>query len=503
MNSDIKSLEIPGLVKELVTDSSVKADNLIADLWKVVNMGRLIKKAGFKKRTGLAMEQVIYLLLVWVWMKVDSIGMFASEVMQCFGLKNKDVLYDQLKREDLNWRKLHYQTAEKVIRETKMHKSPVRAFVVDDSVKERKGKKMEAVSRHFDHLQCRTVKGQQVLTLGLATEEHFMVLDNDIYMSQKGRQGLKAAFKDGRSVAAKRYQDTEQKSKPELLRSMVKRAVKHDIEADYFLADAWFGNKPTIRLAHEVNTVPIVRMKNNKTRYRYVSYQDGQEVRSEYTAQQLYKEVVKKNWKRCGSSSPYQSVSVEVELNLASTDKEPEQWVKTKLLFVRGAAKGEKQTVGKKDWALFLTTDVSLTPQEILEIYALRWGIEVYFKEAKQHMGWLKEQTETFASHIASLHLCAIRYAMLVCAKARDGGRMCDMRKSVEEQLTLLSYGKRLWGLFRLIIEMSLDELKDELDGKIELIMNTLDKNIMRFFTQALQLDHRTLELESKEYEVS
>jgi len=49
--------------------------------------------------------------------------------------------------------------------------------MVDDSVKERKGKKLEAVSRHFDHILGRTVKGQQVLTLGLATEDHFLVLN--------------------------------------------------------------------------------------------------------------------------------------------------------------------------------------------------------------------------------------------------------------------------------------------------------------------------------------
>jgi len=38
----------------------------------------------------------------------------------------------------------------------------------------------------------------------------------------------------------------------------------------------------------------------------------------------------------------------------------------------------------KSDWALFLSTDSELRDERLLEIYALRWGIEVYFKEAKQ-----------------------------------------------------------------------------------------------------------------------
>jgi hypothetical protein len=66
----------------------------------------------------------------------------------------------------------------------------------------------------------------------------------------------------------------------------------------------------------------------------------------------------------------------------------------------------------------------------------LLWGIEVYFKEAKQHLGFLKEQTATFASHTASIHLCAIRYLMLVHHKLEDqDSRIGDIRSQVQNQL--------------------------------------------------------------------
>ncbi|MCU7907831.1 MAG: transposase [Candidatus Thiodiazotropha sp. (ex Lucinoma aequizonata)] len=80
-----------------------------------------------------------------------------------------------------------------------------------------------------------------------------------------------------------------------------------------------------------------------------------------------------------------------------------------RLLFVRGLKEPGEADVSKKDWALFLTTDIQLSMNKILETYALRWGIEVYFKEAKQHLGFLQEQTAIFASHTASIRLCAIR----------------------------------------------------------------------------------------------
>ena len=238
-------------------------------------------------------------------------------------------------------------------------------------------------------------------------------------------------------------------------------------------------------------------MKNNKTRYRYYFNQNGRRVHRDMTAQEIHQQLVRKNWSLC-SDTPYQCVNVEVELNLAQNQSEPDNWVKAQLLFVRGVSHAdEKSTVGKKDWALFLTTDLSLSAARILELYSLRWGIEVYFKEAKQHLSWLKEQTETFASHIASLHLSAVRYTLLLYAKIQNNIGQCDARQQMQEQLTLLSYGKRMWGLFRFLIQTALTEIEDEIIDKKALIMQTIDHHMSLFFTQALQLDQRTLALEA------
>ena len=149
---------------------------------------------------------------------------------------------------------------------------------------------MGGVLWHFDHLTGRSVRGQQVLTLGLVTESAFLPLDQDIFISTK--QVRPQEFEDNRSTAARRYKQAKDLIKPELLALAVKRAIRNGFEADYLLADAWFGNKPK---------------------------------------------------------------------------------------------------AGKHDWALFLSTDSELSPQKILEIYALRWGIDVYFKVGKQNLGLLKK----------------------------------------------------------------------------------------------------------------
>ena len=124
-------------------------------------------------------------------------------------------------------------------------------------------------------------------------------------------------------------------------------------------------------------------------------------------------------------------------------------------------------------------------------------GIEVYFKEAKQHLGFLKEQTATFASHTASIHLCATRYLMLMHNKlAGHDGRIGDVRSNIQEQLNTLSFAGRLWQILRSIISGALHELLNRLGCSKEIIMEMIDERVNTFFIRSLQLDAVTLRLE-------
>jgi Transposase DDE domain. len=126
-------------------------------------------------------------------------------------------------------------------------------------------------------------------------------------------------------------------------------------------------------------------------KYRLSEFVREETVSRELDVQALYKHCVRKAWQPMRGQK-YQAKVVDVELNLAE-NKDPDEWVKVRLLFVRGNSGDTQVTVGKHDWAVFLTTDTMLSPVGILELYSLRWAIEVYFKEGKQHLGFLKEQS--------------------------------------------------------------------------------------------------------------
>lgn len=123
---------------------------------------------------------------------------------------------------------------------------------------------------------------------------------------------------------------------------------------------------------------------------------------------------------------------------------------------------------------------------------AMRWAIEVYFKEAKQHLGLLKEQSNHYAAYIASIHLAAIRFCLLAIAKQRQGAS--SMRQEVCSNSTV-SFASRLWQVFRVIIAGALDELKAISADAITLAPETIDAHVQCFFVQALQLDPGTIRL--------
>jgi len=495
MNHDTNKGLFPSLIEEVLEHPGQCVDNVFAEVWKGLKFNQLIHRVGFKKRTGVPIVDSVFLLVLWKWIDVSSIAVFARQSLQVFSAAKKDVMYDLLKREDIDWRNLNIGVAKTIYQQKDISMSHIKAYVLDDSIKKRRGKKMEGVSCHFDHTEGRHVMGQQVLTLGLVTEELFMPLDSQLYVSGSKAQNLNREFKDKRSIVAKRYEEATTKTKPEIAKGMLGRAKRQGLKADYLVADAWFGTKPMIRTAQSLDVTAILRMKKNSMKYRVTGAKGKAE---EIDAKALYKRVVKGEWKKV-RGMPYRAVTIEVELDVSSKeDKEPEM-VKVRLLFVRGAEAEGKASVGKKDWALFLTTEPEMRLTKILEIYALRWGIEVYFKEAKQQLGFLAEQTWTFASHTASVHLTAIRYLMLVYAKQQDAElRVCDIRSRIKEQITTLDFAQRLWHLFRALISGALDGIKNKLGKKTEIIMLAIDKRIEDFFVQALQLDAFTLKMEFK-----
>ena len=460
----------------------ISSHGLIGLLTQAINRKR--------RRDAEALGKVLGALLVWPLLRLKSIHCLCTQLGQ-FLQGQASVLYDFLGREDICWRGLSHQLARRVLEHNEIGPLGQRAFVVDDSIKGRRGKKVEGTSVHFDHTQGRHLKGHQVLQLGLAGEKGFVPLEVQIVMgdSKPVSKSKDKPFKDHRSSAARDLSRARKQSKHQLFRDMLRRALRAGLSAPYLLADAWFGCKENIEVAFELGLCAIFQMKRGKLNYRYKG--------SNYTAKELYTKV-QRRMRGANRKARYKTAGLRVQINLQTQRSKPARWKKVRLIFsapVRAAT--------AESWVLFLCTDPELSDKTILQTYALRWSVEVYFKEIKQNLGLLKEQSGRYQVAYASVHLAAIRYLLLFEAMLRSGRLSYgEVRDQQSGQILVLTYASLLWQLFRAIIEGALETLVRDLGRKVvRQVAETIDQSVEDFLTRALQMkpDQVAVQLQAEE----
>ena len=444
-----------------------------------------------RRPDGEPLPNLLCALLIWPLLKVKSIHCFCAELCQIL-TGRLSVLYDFLGREDINWHGFSSAVARRVYQDNEMGLRSECAFVVDDTSKARAGRKVEGTSCYYDHTEGRHRTGHQVLQLGLVGQKGFLPIEAQLVMGQKGAidKPKDKPFKDQRSSAARDMRRAMEQSKHQLFRDMLQRAVRAGFRALSVLADAWFGCKENIACCLDNNLTGIFQMKRGNWAYQY----QGQN----YTASQLYTRVQRKMQPK-NRHARYKTASLTVRINLETDDRQPARWAEVRLVFSAPAQSSHADT-----WVVFLCTNVTLSDAKILEVYALRWSIEVYFKEIKQNLGFLKEQSGRYQVAYASVHLAALRYLLLFEAMLRSGQLTYGESRDRESgQLQTLTYAVLLWQLFRALIEGALEGLMKELGSKIvQKILSAIDQTVEEFLNDALHMSLKQVSVQFKAEEL-
>ena len=175
---------------------------------------------------------------------------------------------------------------------------------------------------------------------------------------------------------------------------MLKNAVSAGHKAKYVLFDSWFSSPKTILTIRNELKLDVLAMikKSSKVNYEY----NGKFC----NIKQIYNE----SKKRRGRSKYLLSVDV----NLVQKEKGYIiSKVPARIVCVRNRS-------NKKDWIAIISTDMSLSEEEIIRHYGNRWNIEVFFKTCKQFLKLLKESNSTsFDAFTCHLSIVAVRYMML------------------------------------------------------------------------------------------
>jgi hypothetical protein len=299
----------------------------------------------------------------------------------------KDAAYDLLKACTYNWRRLLLLIGARLhcifSRLTSDQRESV--LIIDDSPYDRsRSKKVELLSRVFDHSTGRYLRGFRLLAVCWSDGVSCLPLDFALLSSanQKNRFHESCKAMDKRCCAFRRRTEATTKATA-LLAPMVKRILKSGIHARYVLMDSWFTMPANVcALREHLDVIGMVK-KTPKVCYKH----DGKK----RNLVEIYQNLTKHR----GRAKILASAMV------ALKDGKP-----AKIVFVRDRR--------KTDWLALLSTDIELADADVVRIYGKRWDIEVLFKLAKQHLKLVKEiQCRDFDMLIAHTTIVFMRYMFI------------------------------------------------------------------------------------------
>ncbi|RKL63967.1 hypothetical protein DXT63_02795, partial [Thermoanaerobacteraceae bacterium SP2] len=274
-----------------------------------------------------------------------------------------------------------------------LDKNRVNVLIIGDSIYSRnRSKVVEILARVRDHVAQKYVKGFRLLTLGWSDGNTFIPLGFNLLSAQTSENRLQPMNSeiDKRSIGYKRRISSLAKETDAMI-DLLKQAVENNIPAKYVLFDSWFTYPSILLKILGLNLHVIAMVKGMKK--IYYSFQGKR-----MSLQSIYSCVRKK---RGGKAKILSSVVVGI-----GTDNDGNE-VLAKIVFVRDRNRS-------RNWLAIISTDTTLSDEEIIRIYGKRWDIEIFFKICKSYLNLAKEfQGRSYDSIVAHTTIVFARYIML------------------------------------------------------------------------------------------
>lgn len=367
-------------------DQNKQLPNELSSTFKELQVLKHLRKAGITKSFGFSCAYLFQIIFCLIFENKNWFRTLESKKSSDFPAK--DAVYRFLNQSTFAWRRfLLLFSAHTIGRVMKLtnHDRP-KVLVLDDSSYDRnRSKSVELLARCFDHAsqKMRFYKGFRMLTLGWSDGATFLPLDFSLLSSKTSYINGISSKIDKRSSGYKRRLEALQTA-PEQIPNMIKRAMNTGIDASYVLMDTWFTQQPLIKNIKEQGLDVIGMVKNLKQRYLV----DGERL----SLKDLYRLAAPIKGKKG---------------LLRSIHTTQANGVPVKVVFVRNRNK-------KSEWLAILSTDCTLSDQEIIRIYGMRWDIEVFFKTTKSLLKLQKEfQGRSYDSLISHTTIVFARYIVL------------------------------------------------------------------------------------------
>jgi len=346
---------------------------------------RHLRSAGITKNLGYTCSYLFQIIFCLIFQHRNWFQLLESTCADKF--PGKDTVYRFLNHPSFAWRRFLTIFSSDVIQKATAltSKDRTRVLIVDDSMYERnRSKSVELLARFRDHALGCYYRGFRMLTLGWSDGHTFIPVDFSLLSSQSSQiQGIGAHI-DKRTCGYKRRMEALQ-SAPAIIPTMIDRALASGISASHVLMDSWFTYAPLLREITKRGLDAIGMVKDTNQRYQVGN--------SRLSLKQLYQ--VASPVRRKGSGI-LRTICTQMIPGLA-----------VKIVFVENRTR-------KGEWLALLSTDVTLSEEEIIRIYGMRWDIETFFKCTKSLLRLQKEfQGRSYDMLVSHTTIVFARYILL------------------------------------------------------------------------------------------
>jgi hypothetical protein len=426
-------------------------------------LGTTLKHYSAIKQKGYKLTDVLIWLCVIQTMGLSIYQATRQGISNLILSGEKCVYYRLMENPQINWRGLYRRILIKYYEIVKSKgeepiEGVIRCFIIDDTLIKKTGKLIEGVTKVFDHTTQKAVLGLKMLVLGYWDGMNFLGIDFSVHheLGKNNKGGLtkkeqkvqhsKAREKD--SCTAQREKELDE-SKIDCAIKMLKRADRLGLPVDYVLTDSWFTCMEFIKVVRTlakgtVHFLGMVVMNRHKFEYKGKSY----------TTTGLIALLERKT---SHYSRKFKCRYIDVTVNYQGVD--------LRLFLIKYGTKGNFRAV--------LTTKLKLTFAEMMNIYKIRWSIEVFFKECKQYLMLGKYQSTNFDGQIASLTITLITHTVLTLEKRFNSYQtMGELFRSTQKQLLEFTLWERLnivilelINFLMKLCEIDIDELMERILG--------------------------------------
>ena len=393
--------------------SQVKTMNLAQNnaniLFSDFRLKQLMKASGISKEKGYTPVEMLFLMLL---MMLERSRSLYSGIVSLQKEKLKSPLNNMLNNEYYNWRKLLYLVVKRFAYLCPVREGKTPVLIIDDTAKEKSGRKGENISWFVDHRRRAYFMGFQVIMSVWSNGTTAIPADLEVKI---GKSRVKHAAKTDypKGSHTEQRERMGKRKKTDISLQFIRRALQRRIPFRYVLWDSWYNNSESLRFVFEKlksKSIDLVSMlKRDSQKYLY---------KGRYlTSKEICRSIGR--WSKDNKTGiRYKSAVVTVldkDSRMKAENRKPVGEIRM-CFYKYPKQKGIK---------IIISTYTELSEMEVLGIYLQRWAVEVIFRDLKQHFGFNQSKSSKYAPQIADLTIRCVFYIMF-----------CSLRESQPEKST-------------------------------------------------------------------